>query len=577
MTRWIITSAWPYINSVPHLGTLLHLVTADVITRYRVLFGDQAIFVSGSDAYGTPNLLAAEKEGISPEEFVRRNHQKVLEILAAWNVQADNYTVTCNDQHKTFIQAFHKDIYTNGYIFEKETLQFYCPSCQRFLPDRFVNGICPKCGFPNARGDQCQSKECGTVLDPLELGEPTCAVCGSTPNTRKTNHWYFDLPRFEKQIRDLIANSKHLSAPSRASALNIMRRGLRARPLTRDLSWGIPAGPSFKGADDKTFYVWSENVLGYLSACSQALKSPVYERVKPTDDWEEWWKDPDTKTVFCIGKDNVIFHLLLFPAYLMASGRGYVLPYNVATTQYVLFEGELFSKSAGIGVTADEAIELAPSDYWRFYLLWIRPELQDTNFSWVEFATQINSGLADAVGNLLLRVLTLLSRSNGGRTETLTAQMVATDDETHQFVQRHREQVDVIVDLVDSFKLSKALKETVRLADQINRFLSGTEPWKLFKSEDPADKTRASCVVSLAHAACRTVALLLWPVVPDLAQKVLTQLGLDESPSLQNKETLFMLPSGQEIGDFSRLVEKVDAEELKNRFELQRLKKADAT
>jgi len=310
--RWLVCSAWPYINYVPHLGTMIgSVLSADVFARYLRLRGDEVVFVSGSDEHGTPIEVEAIKRGIPPRKLTDEMHQKVKEIFDDWGITFDNYTRTESPTHKEFIQRFYMKIYENGHIFSEEIEMLYCPKCKRFLPDRFVEGECPYCGYENARGDQCEN--CGRLLDPVELKSPRCAICGSTPEVKKTTHWFFDLPKFEEDLKKYVEGNKQLPENARNFSLNLLKEGLRPRSLTRDNEWGIPA--PFPGAEKKTIYVWMEAVLGYVSATIEWAKN-----IGKPDEWKKYWFDPQTKSVYFIAKDNIPFHVLILPALLMASG-----------------------------------------------------------------------------------------------------------------------------------------------------------------------------------------------------------------------------------------------------------------
>jgi methionyl-tRNA synthetase len=291
--------------------------------------------VSGSDAHGTPIVVSAEKGGRTPEEVAFKYRDEYVKLLERWEINLDNYTVTHNPLHIKFCQEFYKRIFKNGYVFKARTEQPYCKKCERFLPDRFVEGECPRCGWPEARGDQCTNPECERLLTPTELNNPRCAVCGATPTLKETVHWYFDLPRLGRQVKKFLEDCPILSESARSFAGSVVQEGLTPRPITRDLEWGIPADPIFEGAEGKVLYVWAENILGYLSATKEWNK----QRGNPTKS-KNLWQARDTKTVFCIGKDNTIFHAIIFPALLIAAQDNYVLPYAMSVTEFITFKGQ---------------------------------------------------------------------------------------------------------------------------------------------------------------------------------------------------------------------------------------------
>jgi len=321
------------------------------------------VYVTGSDEHGTPIEVEAVRLNIPPKQLTDRNHAKVVDLFERWGIAFSNYTRTENPIHKEFVHNFLLKIYENGYIFTQETEQLYCPQCDRFLPDRFVEGTCPYCGYTNARGDQCDS--CGNLLEPTDLLEPRCAICSSTPIKEKRKHWYFDLPKLSEKLRYYVKNNEHLPDNARNFSLNLLEEGLKPRPVTRDNKWGIPS--PFPGSEDKTIYVWVEAVLGYLSATVEYFKRRGEE-----ERWKEYWFDKKAKTLYFIGKDNIPFHTIILPALLLATHEDYNLPWTVHSIEFLMFDGQAFSKSRRIGIWIDEALELFPADYWRYALISIR-------------------------------------------------------------------------------------------------------------------------------------------------------------------------------------------------------------
>ncbi|MBD3256714.1 MAG: methionine--tRNA ligase, partial [Candidatus Lokiarchaeota archaeon] len=371
--RWVVTSAWPYVNAIPHLGNLIgSVLSADVFARFLRLRGDEVVFVSGSDAHGTPVAVAARRNNISAEELAMKNHGIIKNLFKKWDISYDNYTHTHNPTHINFTQDFYLDVQKNGYVSEKEIETLYCKHDNLYLPDRFVEGECPHCKDEKARGDQCDN--CQKLLTPLELINPKCAICGNTPEIKTTKHWYMDFPKLQHKLKELIENNKIIPQNARTMCLNSIKEGIPERAITRDLEWGIPA--PFESAENKSIYVWFEAVLGYVSAVKEWAEKIKKEPKK----FDYFWKDKDTKTVYFIGKDNIIFHLIVFPGLLMAynedksQDQKLVLPYNVSSTEFLMYENDKFSKSRGVGIWIDDALKLAPLDYWRFNLVYNRPE-----------------------------------------------------------------------------------------------------------------------------------------------------------------------------------------------------------
>ncbi len=517
-TKWVITSAWPYVNAIPHLGTMIgSVLSADIFARYLRLKGDEVVFVSGSDSHGTPVAVAAKKQNVAVEELATRNHEITKNLFKEWKISYDNYTITHNPTHIRFVQEFYLDVQKNGYILEKEIESLYCEKDNLFLPDRFVEGICPHCGFEDARGDQCDN--CQKLLTPLELKKPRCAICGNSPKIQSTKHWYMNFPKLQERLKKLIENNEIIPQNARQMCLNSIAEGLPERAITRDLEWGIPA--PFKGAEGKTIYVWFEAVLGYISACLEWAEKLINEPKK----FDYFWKDDNTKTAYFIGKDNIIFHLIVFPGLLMAYNddktekEKLVLPYNVSSTEWLMYENDKFSKSRGVGIWIDEALELAPLDYWRFNLIYNRPEKSDTSFLWSEFANNIKT-LNDVIGNFIHRILTFLNK----QFKSTIPNRIRFDDLDREFVTRLKSIGNLVGELLDKFELRRALREIVNFGRDGNVYLNNKAPWHLIKK----DKNAAGHVFNLCAQAVYALAILLAPFIPDTSEKILDYLNIPE-------------------------------------------------
>ncbi|MFZ0965275.1 MAG: methionine--tRNA ligase, partial [Candidatus Bathyarchaeia archaeon] len=487
----LVTCAWPYVNYMPHLGTLVQVLSADVVARYYRLKGEDVVMVSGSDEHGTPIEVEAVKLGISPKQLTDKIHAKVVELFKKWGFSFDNYTRTENPIHKEFVQAYQMKIYNNGYIFTQETEMLYCEKCSRFLPDRFVEGKCPYCGYETARGDQCDA--CGRLLDPTFLIEPYCTICKSKPIIKKTKQWYFDLPKFSEKLNDYINNNKELPANARNFSLNLIKEGLKPRAMTRDVNWGIPA--PFPGAEGKTFYVWFENVLGYISATVEYFRN----RGEP-EKWKEYWFNKEAKTLYFVGKDNIPFHVIIFPALLLASGEDYNLPWNVPATEFLQFKGERASKSRRIGIWIDEALEVFPADYWRFFLMATRPETKDTNFSWELFIEKINSDLNDTFGNFIHRTLAFMNTQFNGE----VPQPEALNEDDKQILETLKEKVETVAKEIEDCGLQSAANTMISISRMGNQYLNEKEPWNLIKK----DREKAASIIYVAAQIVKALAIV---------------------------------------------------------------------
>lgn len=558
VTKWVITSAWPYVNAIPHLGNMIgSVLSADVFARFCRLKGDEVVFVSGSDSHGTPVAVAAKQQNVPTKDLAIKNHNIIKELFEKWQISYDNYTITHNPTHIDFVQKFYLDVQRNGYVFEKELETLYCKNDKFFLPDRFVEGVCPHCGDENARGDQCD--KCQKLLTPLELKKPRCAICGNTPVLRKTKHWYLDLPKLQDQLKNLINQNKIIPQNARQMCLNSLAEGIPERAITRDLEWGIPA--PFEGADNKSIYVWFEAVLGYVSAVKEWADNIVKDKKK----YDYFWKDPNTKTVFFIGKDNIIFHLIVFPGLLIAfnedksDGEKLTLPYNVSSTEFLMYENEKFSKSRGIGIWIDEALKLAPLDYWRFTLVYNRPETSDTSFLWSEFENNIKI-LNDNIGNFIHRTLTFIDKQFKG----VIPKKLEYDDTDKKFIDLINNIGFEIGEDISDFKLRKALRDIVNFGKEGNVYLNSKAPWHLIKK----DKSAAGHVFNVCTQAVYAFGVLLSPFIPGTAEKILSYLSIPTSNDFKwdtiNENSV---KEGQKIKRPEPLFQKLDVNEIKSKLE----------
>jgi len=543
----LVTSAWPYINVIPHLGNLVgSVLSADVVARYYRLRGDDVLMVSGSDEHGTPIEVEAMKQGITPKELTDRNHARVAELFRQWGASFDNYTRTESQVHRVFVQETLMKIYKNGYIFSKETRMLYCEHDQRFLPDRFVEGKCPYCGGERARGDQCDL--CGRLLEPNFLLEPYCVICGNKPTVKTTRHWYIDLSRFADPLIQYITANKQLPANAKNFSVNWIKEGLKPRAVTRDVDWGIPA--PFPEAEGKTIYVWVDAVLGYVSATIEYCRS-----IGDPEKWREFWFDKAAKTLYFVGKDNIPFHTIILPALLLASGEDYNLPWNVSATEFLQFKGEKASKSQRIGIWIDEALELFPADYWRFFLMATRPESKDSNFSWDVFLEKINADLNDTLGNFIHRTLTFINSKFNG--EIPQPKLTAEDEVVLQVV---KEKVETAAQELEEAKLQSAANTLISIGRIGNQYLNEKEPWKLLKT----DREKAATVLYVTAQVVKAIAVVSAPFIPATAEQLWQSLNLSGSVHAGRwKDAVKPLEAGHKIAKIKPLFQKIDADEKK--------------
>ncbi len=544
----LVTSAWPYINVTPHLGNLVgSILSADVAARYYRLQGSDILMVSGSDTHGTPIEVEAMKEKITPKELTDRNHAKVAALFRKWECSFDNYTSTESPVHKEFVQQHLMKIYRNGYIFEKQTEMLYCEHDQRFLPDRFVEGHCPHCDYERARGDQCD--RCGRLLEPTLLNQPYCIICHNPPVVKKTKHWYIDLSKFSEPLCKFIEDNKQIPSNAKNFSLNWIKEGLKPRAVTRDVEWGIPA--PFPGAEGKTIYVWVDAVLGYVSATIEQC-----QRMGRPEKWREFWFNKAAKTLYFVGKDNIPFHTIILPALLLASGEDYVLPWNVSSTEFLQFRGEKASKSRKIGIWIDEALEMFPVDYWRFFLIATRPETKDTDFTWEAFIGKINADLNDTYGNFIHRTLTFVNSKFGGE----VPKPKKLDAEDEMLLTTIREKVESIADDLEKCRLQSAANSLISLSRTGNQYLNEREPWKLLKT----DLAKAATIFYVAVQIVKALAVASSPFMPGTAEKFWKTLGLAGSVAKQRwAETIAPLEPGHKVEKPEPLFHKIDADEKK--------------
>ncbi len=560
MTKWVITSAWPYSSDIPHLGNLIgSVLSADVFARFQRMIGNDVIFVSGSDEHGTPLEVEAIRRKIPVRQLADQNHAKISETFEKWNISFDNYTRTESEIHKNFTRQHYMEIYhNNSYIFTQSERIHFCKTDNRFLPDRFVEGTCPYCGFENARGDQCDN--CGRPLDADRLIGAYCVICRNPTELRETKQWFFDLPRLSDYVSDYLSRAE-LSTNVIKFSRGWIKDGLRPRSITRDSDWGIRA--PFPGAENKSIYVWMEAVLGYVSAVIE-----YFSKTDSPEKWKEYWLEKDAKTAFFIGKDNIPFHAIIFPSLLYASGRNYNEPNLISSTEFLNFEGQKFSKSRKIGIWTDEALHLLPPDYWRFALVALRPESGDVNFGWDSFTEKVNNDLNDSIGNFVNRTLVGVSKFAGNHFD-MKIEQIPTD--YSNIVRQATERHERVKEHFSKVELQSACRLIVDQAAEANRFLSATEPWKVVKQ----DRTKALQILYVSLSTLKLLSSELYPVIPDTALVIAQQSGVfkrtNGTPSWDDVSIESDLPINTH--EIKPIFAKVTAAELKDKLDRLRTNK----
>jgi methionyl-tRNA synthetase len=512
----LVAVAWPYASGPRHVGHVAGFgVPSDIFARYHRLRGNRVLMISGTDEHGTPITIAAERESVTPRALADRYNRVIGDDLRDLGLSYDLFTRTTTRNHYRVVQDFFTTLLNKGYIFKRAARGTFSARTGRALPDRYVEGTCPHCRFPGARGDQCDG--CGRQLDPADLIEPRSRLDGSPPVFRETEHFYLDLPAFAGQLRDWLERQGHWRSNVRAFSLGLLN-DLRPRPITRDLDWGIPL--PLPGYDDKRIYVWFDAVIGYLSASVEWAQF-----VGQPDAWKEWWLDPAARHYYFLGKDNIVFHSVIWPSMLLGyrdgaytgpGGAVLQLPYNVVASEYLTMEGRKFSSSRGVTIYVRDVLARHQPDALRFYLAIAGPEAQDTDFTWAEFVRRNNDELVATWGNLAYRVQSLAHRHFGHVPEP--ADITADDRALLAAVEGG---FPAIGQLIESARFKAALQEVLRLADLANKYVNDQEPWRLVKS----DRGRAGTVLHVALRAVDGLKVLFAPFLPFSSQKLHEQLG----------------------------------------------------
>jgi len=528
MNEYILVAvAWPYANGYAHLGHIAGAyLPADIFARYQRLRGNRVLMVSGSDSHGTPVTFEADREGIHPRELFTRYHQAFLQSFRSLGLSFDLFTHTDTENHRRISQDIFLKLRDEELIFKKAGPQLYCEHDQRFLPDRYVYGKCPVCGFPNARGDQCQN--CDSVLDALDLGDPQCKLArpGDPPHkvvVRESEHFYLDLPA---EGGPLLAWFEQQSALWRANvsrfAHNYVANGLQPRAITRDIDWGVPV--PVEGWEDKRLYVWFEAVIGYLSASVEWSKNTGQPEA-----WKQWWYNPDAHAYYFIGKDNIPFHAIIWPAMLLGvkslydtqDGRTLNLPYDIPSNEFMNLEGRKFSKGERWAVWLPDALARYDADPLRYYLTAIAPETRDSNWDWSDFLRRNNDELVGTWGNLPNRVLTFAYR-NFDRQVPQPGELDETD---RAILKRVETAFAPIGELIAQTHFREALAEAIAVARDANKYLNDRAPWQEIKT----DRARAATTLYVALRAVDSLKILLYPFLPFSAQSLHEQLGYDDN------------------------------------------------
>jgi len=518
----LITSALPYVNNIPHLGNIIGCVlSADVFARYSRLAGYQTLFISGTDEYGTTTETKAKEEKLTPREICDKYNSIHNKIYQWFNIQFDHFGRTTCKEHIEIVQSIFLKLHKNGFIVEEIVNQPFCEHDKMFLADRFVEGTCPVCGYDKAKGDQCDS--CGKLLDPSDLKTPKCSICGKSPVFRDSKHLFLDLVKLKPQLEQWISESSTENNWSN-NALTVTKGwlevGLKKRCITRDLNWGIPV--PLKGYENKVFYVWFDAPIGYISITAEH-----------TSDWKNWWQSPeDTELYQFMGKDNIPFHTVIFPASLIGTADKWTMLKNISSTEYLNYENTKFSKSRGTGVFGDQAVSSGISpDLFRYYLLRNRPEKNDTNFYWNDFMEKVNGEIIANYANLTNRILQFITRFFDSKIPPVTCPDFSVFNKVDM-----NKRLSEYSEIMENIEIKRGLLSVLDISSEANKFFQDMEPWKLIK-ENP---DKAGSVIGSLAAMLKDITILLSPYLPETAEKVFKMLN---HPSEKNKLS--------DIGDYT--------------------------
>lgn len=545
--RTLVTTALPYANGPVHIGHLAGVyVPADIYVRYLRLKGEEVIHIGGSDEHGVPITIRAKKEGVSPQDVVDKYHYLIKKSFEEFGISFDIYSRTSSNIHKKTASDFFLELHNKGEFIEKTSEQYYDEEAQMFLADRYIMGECPHCGNQNAYGDQCES--CGTSLSPTDLKNPRSTISGSKPVMRETKHWYLPLDKHEEWLRKwILEDHKEWKANVYGQCKSWLDMGLQPRAVSRDLDWGVPIPlPDAKG---KVLYVWFDAPIGYISNTKELLP----------DSWEKWWKQEDTRLIHFIGKDNIVFHCIVFPAMLKAEGS-YILPENVPANEFLNLEGDKISTSRNWAVWLHEYLEDFPGkqDVLRYVLTANAPETKDNDFTWKDFQARNNNELVAILGNFINRALVLTQKYFNGKVPPIHE----LTDYDKQTLAEFADVKIAVENSLDTFRFRDALKEAMNLARIGNKYLADTEPWKLAKTDMP----RVETILNLSLQITANLAIAFEPFLPFSVAKMRNFINM---PNLDWKQlgSVDILPAGHQLGRAELLFDKIEDDAIEKQIQ----------
>lgn len=547
--RILVTSALPYANGPLHLGHLAGAyLTPDIYVRYKRLTEADIVYICGSDEHGVPITIAAEKEGVTPQDIVDRYHEANKAVFEEFGISFDYYGRTSSKTHRETSQEIFSHLYEKGVFTKKSEEQLFDEKANMFLPDRYVKGTCPVCSFPEAYGDQCES--CGASLSPTELIDPLSAITGEKPVLKKTEHWYIPLGQIQPKLEAWLDTKTDWKTNVMGQCRSWLKAGLMDRAVTRDLTWGVPV--PLDGAEGKVLYVWFDAPIGYISATKE------WAELKGTPDrWKDYWQDQDTELYHFIGKDNIVFHCLMFPATLMEHGD-YVLPKNVPANEFLNLEGRKLSTSRGWAVWLKDYLSEFEPDLLRYALGSTLPETKDSDFSWKDFQARVNNELADVLGNFVFRTLSFTHKFADG----IVPEFTDASEYDREVLTAIKDQKQKIEAAYESFKFREGIQETLHLARIGNQYFTKTEPWKSRKENPQACKN----TLYVSAQICAALSVLFSPVIPSSMKQLRDQLGISDDTTWQQIGSS-MLKTGDALNQGEILFAKVEDEMINKQLE----------
>lgn len=545
--RIIVTAALPYANGYTHIGHIAgNFLPADIYVRYKRLTGADIIFICGSDEHGTAIEMSAIKENVTPKEIIDKYHFSNKKAYEDLGLSFDIYSRTSNEIHIKTAQDFFLDLYDKNLLSQRSEKQLFSQKENRFLADRFVVGTCPNCGFEEATGDECEN--CGTALTPLQLKNPRSKITGDTPIVKESVHFYFPLSKYQPDLEKWISSKTHWKPNVINYCKGWFKRGLQDRAITRDLDWGVPV--PIKGFENKVIYIWFENVIGYISATKE-----LFVQKNLPEKWKDYWCSNETKLIHFLGKDNIIFHAILFPAMLMAHGN-YVLADNVPANEFMNLEGSKQSKSRGHAIYVKDAVEKFNPDVIRYTIASNMPENRDTDFYWSDLQTRNNNELGAILGNFINRTFVFTEKYFNGLVPPLN-KMIEIDID---LIKKLNDSASIVGSYYENFKFKDAINETMNAAREANKYFNDCEPWKAVKN----DIQRCESVVHMCLQLIHSFAILFSPIVPFTSSKILMMLNKGNEDFRWSNISKLCLETGHKLGKSEILFSKIEDNQIEN-------------